>query len=140
MTTRRIHLLAPIAGLALCVSLAPAGAGAGGFGAAITGKHGLTHASAVLQNDVNAMMHNAVPTLVRRATGSGKSIACGRMVRIDTIVTHMDSSSQWSETWTYQVCQTRISIPIDFVPDGKGGTYFTLRPKNEVVAPSPDLR
>jgi hypothetical protein len=115
----------------------PKGAGAAVFGAAITGKHGLTHASVVLQNDVNAMMHNAVPILVRRATGSDKSIACGRMVRIDTIVTHMVSSSQWSETWTYQVCQTKISIPIDFVPDGKGGTYFTLRPKNETVVPSP---
>ena len=107
------------------------------FGADIVGKHGMTHASLVLQNDVSTMMHNAVPVLVERATGNQQSIACGKMQRTDTVVTHMDNPQQWSETWTYQVCQTQIAIPIDFTPDGHGGANFGVKPQNVKVAPIP---
>jgi hypothetical protein len=114
--------------IALVWLMSPANAAP--FGADIVGKHGMTHASLVLQNDVSNMMHNAVPVLVERATGNQQSIACGKMLRTDTVVTHMDSSQQWSETWTYQVCQTQIAIPIDFTPDGHGGANFAIKAGN----------
>ena len=125
------------AALALLAASLPQAASAAAFGADIIGKHGFTHASQVLQNDVNVLMHNAVPVLVRRATGRDDSIACGKMLRTDTVVTHMDSSSKWSETWTYTVCATQIAIPIDFTPDGKGGAYFALRTHALKLGPAP---
>lgn len=113
-------------------------AAAAEYGAPIAGKHGFTHTSPALQNDVNTMMHNAVPVLVMRALGQ-PAIACGRMDRIDTVVTQMVSPQQWSETWTYHICATKIAIPIDFRPDGHGGAYFTLRTKDDVIAPMAPL-
>jgi hypothetical protein len=112
-------------------------ANAAPFGADIVGKHGMTHASLVLQNDVNNMMHNAVPILVERATGNPQSIACGKMLRTDTVVTHMDNAQQWSETWTYQICQTQIAIPINFTPDGHGGANFAIKVENVKTTPIP---
>ena len=110
------------------------------FGADIVGKHGMTHASLVLQNDVNTMMHSAVPVLVVRTTHNQQTIACGKMLRTDTLVTHMDSPQQWSETWTYQVCQTQIAIPIDFTPDGHGGANFAIEVQKVKASPLPPHR
>jgi hypothetical protein len=107
------------------------------FGADIVGKHGMTHADATLLNDVNNMMHTAVPVLVERVTRDPKSIACGQMVRTDTIVTHMDNPNQWSEVWTYRVCDVQIAIPINFVPDPQGGTNFAIKSENVKVTPLP---
>ena len=122
-----------ISSVALAFGLTQAAAAP--FGAEIVGKHGLTHADLVLQNDVNNMMHTVVPVLVERATGDSKSIACGKMLRVDTVVAHMDNPNQWSEVWTYHVCQVQIAIPIDFVPDPHGGTNFTIRSENVKVGP-----
>ena len=119
---------------AVALGLCLAGSGAAAEKVVI-GKHGQTHADPVLQNDVNNMMHSAVPVLVQRAAGQ-TAIACGKMVRIDTVVTKMIANSNWSETWTYIVCDTQIAIPIDFVPSPKGGTDFTLRTKDVVVGPA----
>ena len=127
--------LVPVGGV-LFAALLVCGAHAAEFGADIVGKHGFTHASPQLQTDVNTMMHSAVPILVRRATGSEAAIACGKMLRTDTVVTHMTSSQRWSETWTYTVCATEIAVPIDFKPDGKGGCYFTVREKDVVARPA----
>ena len=102
----------------------------------VVGKHGQTHADPTLQNDVNNLMHNAVPSLVQSAAGPG-AIACGKMTRVDTVVTKFVTNDRWSETWTYIVCQTQIAIPIDFVPSPQGGTDFTLRAKDIVVGPAP---
>jgi hypothetical protein len=128
---KRMSFVASAAALVWLISSAIAAP----FGADIVGKHGMTHSSLVLQNDVNNMMHNAVPILVERATGNQQSIACGKMLRTDTVVTHMDNSQQWSETWTYQVCQTQIAIPIDFTPDGHGGANFAVKTENVKVTP-----
>jgi hypothetical protein len=102
----------------------------------VLGKHGQTHADPRLQDDVNNLMHTAVPELVQRAAGP-PAIACGKMVRVDTVVTKMVTNDEWSETWTYIVCNTKIAIPIDFVPSPRGGTDFTLRAKDVVVGPAP---
>ena len=120
---------------AVALGLCLAGSGAAAEKVVI-GEHGHTHADPVLQNDVNNMMHSAVPVLVQRAAGQA-AIACGKMVRIDTVVTKMIANSNWSETWTYIVCDTQIAIPIDFVPSPQGGTDFTLRTKDVVVGPAP---
>lgn len=127
------------------LSLGTAGAVALAFGVAMSsaaplkvmvGKHGETHADLRLQNDVNDLMHRAVPVLVERAKGPA-AIACEKMTRVDTVVTKMVTNDQWSETWTYVVCDTQIAIPIDFVPSPQGGTDFTLRSKDVVVGPAP---
>jgi hypothetical protein len=101
----------------------------------VIGKHGQTHADPTLQNDVITLMHTAVPVLTQRLAGPA-AIACGKMTRIDTVVTKMVTNDAWSETWTYVVCDTQIAIPIDFVPSPKGGTDFTLRTKDVVVGPA----
>jgi hypothetical protein len=129
----RAKLCAPIGALALLASTAHAAP----FGADIVGKHGMTHADALLLNDVNNLMHNAVPVLVERTTHDPKSIACGQMVRTDTVVTHMDSPHQWSEIWTYRVCQVQIAIPLNFLPDPNGGTNFAIKADAVKVTPIP---
>ena len=129
-----MRILFPIAA-SMCLCLVASGTAAAETKVVI-GKHGQTHADPVLQNDVNNMMHSAVPVLVQRAAGQA-AIACGKMVRIDTVVTKMIANSNWSETWTYIVCDTQIAIPIDFVPSPQGGTDFTLRTRDIVVGPAP---
>ncbi|HEY5336827.1 MAG TPA: hypothetical protein VIJ85_01380 [Rhizomicrobium sp.] len=108
-------------------------ANAAGSGASLVGKHGQTYASQQLQNDVRAELDGIMPILVKRATGDDQSIACGTVERIDTVVTLMDYPRRWSETWTYQVCDTQISIPIDFTPDGHGGAYFSAHSDGAIV-------
>ena len=33
----------------------------------------------------------------------------------------------WDETWTMQGCGHKVDVPVQFVPDGHGGVYFTVR-------------
>jgi len=106
---------------------------AGAAGQIVLGAHHQTHADQTLQNDVLGMAHNAVPAITMHYAGQ-QAIACGRMELQDTVVTTMPASGAWRETWTWRVCDTMLSLPIDFKPSPQGGTDFTFAGREARVA------
>jgi hypothetical protein len=39
----------------------------------------------------------------------------------------------WSERWTLSSCDKRLTVPVDFMPDGQGGTKLAIRDEAAVV-------
>lgn len=100
------------------------------------GKHGVSNADPVLTEDVMKMANSIVPLLVEHdAQMPHLADACPTVVRADTVITRSDGHGGWSEDWTFKVCSFRYTVPIEFVPDSKGGTYFTVKGKGRLERP-----
>jgi len=98
----------------------------------VIGQHHQTHASQTLQNDVLATAHEAVPAITAHFAGQ-EAIACGKMELADTMVTKLVANGPWSEQWTWTICGNVTSVPIEFTPDGKGGTNFAFKGREATV-------
>jgi len=110
----------------------PSAHAAGAAQQIVIGQHHQTHADQTLQNDVLATAHEAVPAITAHFAGQ-PAIACGRMELRDTVVTTMPQAGKWRETWTWRVCDTVLSVPIDFAPSAQGGTDFAFKGREATV-------
>jgi hypothetical protein len=42
-------------------------------------------------------------------------------------------TGNWQERWTVAMCGKKALVPITFIPDGKGGTYYKVAQKEVTV-------
>jgi hypothetical protein len=50
-------------------------------------------------------------------------------------VTKVILKGNWREQWTVRMCGKTAVVPITFIPDGRGGTSYSITPKNVRVIP-----
>jgi hypothetical protein len=94
---------------------------------AYIGRPGYSRADDVLKRDVLRLAEATMPAFVKRATGDESLLDCTQVELIDAMITRVDEASgKWSEDWTFQVCDATATMPIQFEPDGQGGTFFSL--------------
>jgi hypothetical protein len=94
---------------------------------AYIGRPGYSRADDVLKGDVLRLAKATMPAFVKRATGDESLLDCKQVELVDAMITRFDETTgKWSEDWTFQVCDTTATMPIQFEPDGQGGTFFNL--------------
>lgn len=114
-----------LAGLLVLLTAGPAGADPL---ADKIGKHGVSNADPVLTRDVMKMAKGIVPGLVEHeAKMPHLAQACPEVERTDTMITKSDGVGGWTKEWTFKVCHYRYTMPVEFLPDGSGGTYFNMK-------------
>ena len=95
---------------------------------ALIGIPGYTKTDDVLRADVMRLAVRYVPALAKRKTGNAMLGACRRVAFVDAMITSIDDQirGRWTETWTLDVCNAVVTMPISFESDDAGGTNFKL--------------
>jgi hypothetical protein len=105
---------------------------------------GDTLTNGLLRSDVLRIARMSVPALAKRASGDPKIGTCKQVDLVETVITDVGDEPPgkraWAETWTFQVCDRRVAVPIRFEPAEIGGTYFTLSDNGTVVGDPPPRR
>lgn len=92
------------------------------------GVPGYTKVDDRLRADVEKLARASLPALTKRKTGDKSLGDCKQVVFVDSTITSIDESTPgtWTESWTFEVCETTVQTPIEFTPDGQGGTFIKL--------------
>lgn len=88
-----------------------------------------------LRADVEKLARAYLPALAKRKTGDKSFADCKQVAFVGAMITSIDESAPgtWTESWTFEVCEATVQAPIEFTPDGQGGTFFKLSDKGMTV-------
>jgi hypothetical protein len=92
---------------------------------------GTTNASPLLIADT---LKGAYPAALSRLGRTQRAKDCREVDLIDTRLTQPprnrvadNPASPWEEVWTFRGCGHEVEIPVTFMPDGKGGTVYSIK-------------
>ncbi|MFM9842705.1 MAG: hypothetical protein ACKVOI_07025 [Dongiaceae bacterium] len=99
------------------------------------GVPGYTKADDRLRADVERLARAYLPALAKRQTGDQTFADCKQVAFVDAMITSIEEGGpgKWTETWTFEVCEATVQTPIEFEPDGQGGTFFKLSDEGMTV-------
>lgn len=93
---------------------------------------GTTNASMPLVSDT---LKGAYPAALLRLGKNKNAKDCKEIEVIDTRLTlppraqaaDSKAPASWEEAWTFRGCGHDVELPIIFTPDGKGGTFYSIK-------------
>ncbi len=87
---------------------------------------GTTNASPTLVADA---LKGAYPAALLRLAGTKGAKGCQEAEPIDTRLVQPPRTTPgpWEEVWTFRGCGHEAELAIAFSPDGKGGTFYTIK-------------